>query len=156
MSLRADLPRGSSLKVVLKAQGGASWGVGALLGTATCWTVGPFDSAKQQQEFNIPNSANAPPCDLEFAMMPPGFNSRDMNPIKSCVIVDYYENFEIRGTSAPAKSKSFCGDPPWIDGGVRPDVGTVQSPPDSSIYDASTGDAGMPRDAPAVADVHED
>jgi hypothetical protein len=155
MSLRADLPRGSSLKVVLKAQGGASWGIGDNLGTATCWTVGSFDSDKQQQEFNIASSANTPPCDLKFAMMPPGYNSRDMSPIESCVTVDYYENFEIVGTSAPTKSKSFCGDPPWMDAGVGPDVGTVQLPSDSSTDSFSAGDAGMPLDAPAVPDADE-
>jgi hypothetical protein len=84
-SMKAELPEGTSLKVVLK---GGGWYIGSLPAPEN-WTVGIYDEATSSQEFTVTQSGM--PNDLRIAVE------------AGEITVEYYEN----GATEPTRVKQL-------------------------------------------------
>lgn len=94
-SFRADLPRGTSLKVVLTLTAGRGYlgGWWYSQSQAPCWYVTDYDYVNNRQELTISSFADDRSCDLAIELAS-----------GASVRVDYYENYEL-GTPNPTSSK---------------------------------------------------
>jgi len=142
ISFRAGLPRGTSLKVVLRSKGGAMWSY--YWGQGGCWNVTLFDSSRQEQTYTLASSSSAQDCDMAIILMAQGIPSPngppDVGPDKPCIQVDYYENFELPGTVSPTASKLVCDDTPHpLDGGTSIGPGPTPIPDGGVTLDAPGG-----------------
>jgi len=89
-SMAADVPKGMSLKIVLK---GGIWYYEALPSGPINWSITLYDFSKQRQEFTVTESGK--PCDLKFSI----HSSENTQPIT----IEYYEN----GATTPTKVKNL-------------------------------------------------
>ena len=87
-SMKAELPEGTSLKIVLK---GGLWYYGALPAPEN-WTVGDYDEESKSQEFTVKQSGI--PNDLSIA-----FEAGE-------ITIEYYEN----GATVPARVKQITAE----------------------------------------------
>ncbi|MCL2327250.1 MAG: hypothetical protein FWC39_01920 [Bacteroidetes bacterium] len=90
-SMAADVPKGMSLKIVLK---GGIWYYEALPSGPINWSITQYDFSNRRQEFTV--TENGKPCDLKFII----HSSENTQPY---ITIEYYEN----GASTPTKVKNL-------------------------------------------------
>jgi len=89
-SLRAEVPEGLSLKVILR---GGLWYWSAILGSSPNWTITTYDYATQSQIFTVTESGKF--SDLKFHMI-----RESASPY---ITIEFYEN----GATVPTKTKQL-------------------------------------------------
>jgi hypothetical protein len=104
-SMKADVPEGMSLKIILKGGFNASWGYSPFPPPVN-WTVGPFDYDPETeictQTFTVTESGK--PNDFALNAYDP-FDEYGQTQItdQSYIMVEYYEN----GATTPTKTKTM-------------------------------------------------
>jgi hypothetical protein len=157
LSLVGTFPAGTSLKVKLRGQAGAAISYEAF--KTGCWNVTVFDYAAQKMEASVASTATAQTCDLHLIMMSLQSGSAtpvDVGPGAPCIAVEYYENFELTGTSSPTKIKTVCQNGASGDG--QPDAGITTTPHDAATEPSlpdlgiSASEVATTSDAPVAPD----
>jgi len=97
-SMKADIPEGMSLKIILKD---GIWSYGILPSPPINWTVSQYNYTDQRQEFIATESGKS--CDLKFY---PEDGTLDENN-QTYITIEYYEN----AATAPTKVKRLYFDP---------------------------------------------
>ena len=98
LSMKAEVPAGLSLKVVLRREtwsnSYAPWASAPV--SDDNWTITTYNTTAKTQEFEVTNSGVA--SDILI-----GFNNSDFEPPTGSIFIDYYEN----GATTPTRTKEL-------------------------------------------------
>ena len=89
-TMRADVPKGMSLKIVLRD---GEWFIEGAPATPFNWKIGEYDDINLCQEFTVKESGKT--CDLKLDF--------DAKSFSEYITIEYYEN----GSETPTKTKNL-------------------------------------------------
>lgn len=92
-SMKANLPQGTDLKIVLKGDENYLWGI-SIFPSPLNWLVSTYNTTTMSQEFNVIESNK--PNDLNIS-----FSGRE--DLSSTIVVEYYEN----NAATPTRTKTI-------------------------------------------------
>ena len=97
-SMKADVPKEMSLKIVLK---GGEWAYDPV--TARNWRVSEYDSDNLRQEFTITKSGKSSDVDIQISSYAHIMNGEQEWTEIEYITIEYYEN----GATTPKKTKKL-------------------------------------------------